>query len=1499
MDPFSKRNAVTVPREPDRAISPTTASTSLPNGEAPTWTAPESWAVDPLDGGEEPTLASSDEEVENPATKQANRKSKRMTLSHQARFKIRVYTASGTYHVLALGLHTTVEDLMPDLNKALLPDKGRQTHRLHLREKGRERLLASTERPAHIVRRRLEQAGYESTDGLECLGEEGLSFLLKFIFKSLLIGSPEDDMNFHSFTNIDLSSRALRAIPAVLHAKAEKIQKLVVSRNPMLEIPLDFVQSCANLHWLEMAHMSMKKIPDSVRAATSLERLDVSCNRIADLGDGLDRIEHLQELLLQNNRMENLPWYLPRLRSLHTLNMSNNKFKLLPSAVCQIQTLETLDVSFNTITELPEHIGQMRSLRKLILVGNQISAFPSQISELKRLEELDCRRNLVTDLTIVCMLEGLQSLRADHNTVHALDLSIGSRMSSLDVSHNDITRISLLPGPIGKTPYNLVSLDISYAKLSSLDDLALSQLTSLQTLKLDHNALKILPDSICNLTSLVTLQCSYGSLTELPVNIGNLHKLEFLDLHCNSLKQLPPSLWNCASLRVLSVASNLLKAFPHPPETQVVNIEFAANENLDLYDSDIDEFNQFARPTGWVPIRKTSTASVLAEDPLPPLSYSLLSLLAAENQFNDDTIPSLYPLKKVQTLNLSFNDVASLPAGFFQCFSYLDKLYLSGNKLATIPTDGLAQCKLSVLFLNGNRLTILPHDLGKIQTLSVLDVGSNILKYNIYNWEYDWNWNFNKNLRYLNLSGNKRLQIKSDVSMAKEMQLSRSGARPSTEATAKRGLGGFKGLDQLRVLGLMDVTITTTDLSTDIPDENEDRRVRTSQSVVNGMPYGIADNLGLDEHVNMFDLAQENRSQNSKESVFAMFGRAHPIANHNNRIARWLSENLLRILLLQLSRARDRSETTVVHTMRRTFLTLHKNLHDYVYQVHQNGRKMSQASSSTSYSSREKMAHLAGASGIVIYFMDRTMYVANVGNCLAVVSRHGVAQSVSRKHDPFDRSETARIRRAEGWVSPDGSVNGELDISRSFGFYSLFPVVNARPDVHKYDLTDLDEFVIVANRGLWDHMSYQTAVDIARTESADPMLAACKLRDIAVSYGAEGSTMIMVVGVGSGPNFIPRSVRPQPVDLNLSRLPYEVEPPTGHLALAFTDIVNSTHLWEVNPGMNTAMRIHNNVLRRQLRLCGGYEVKTEGDAFICSFPTALAAVWWCLSSQVALIHEEWPLEILECEDGKEVVDSLKRVISRGLAVRMGIHCGAPLCEPDPNTGRMDYFGPIVNRTARIMANANGGQVMCSNDVIREINAKILQTESDTEFIVPQRVIDGVKDIGISMVYVGERKLKGLEVPEMLSIIYPSGLEGRTELKEPRPDPGADKSRIQFSIAQMKRLGVLCLRLEALSASQVFQIRSSGANAQHDGEPEDDFYITGDPESLLPVMSSKSSDAELMALLQNFSVRIENAVGSLAHRHRSEQLGNLHTVLSGLRLTGQLDLASYQEILSVL
>ncbi|KAI0313942.1 phosphatase 2C-domain-containing protein [Amylostereum chailletii] len=1420
-------------------------------------------------------------------------------------YKIRVYRANGSYHVLTLGLAVTVVQLMPALNEHLLMPGERSMHRLYLKERGRERMLAHTERPADIVRRRLEQAGYGVADGLDTLGGEDLSFLFKFVYKSNVLGPAEEDLIFTAYEHVDLTNKSLRTVPIALYGHAEDITSLNLSRNPMLEIPLDFVQSCISLRELRLSNMSIKKVPQSVRNCTTLYGLDLSCNRIGDLNDaGLDRIPELTNLLAQNNRMESLPWYFPRLRSLRVLNISNNKFQVFPDVVCQMSSLVDLDISFNMLTELPDNIGQLTLLERLVMVGNRVKSIPDGCRRLVNLRELDCRRNNIEDLGAVSMLPMLEEFYVNHNAVHALDLSSGPHMTTIDACYNSITQISLLPGPVGQVPHALTSLNISHAKLTSLDDLALSQLTSLETLNLDYNNFRSIPESLGELTRLVNFSCSDNYLEALPTTIGRLQKLERLDVHNNNLPEIPASLWQCASLMRINMTSNLITVW-HSPATNPSSTPTPGSTLTLVPEPSTSPSNLLLNE------RKVSTTSSLAPVPprqLPPLVYSLERLYLGENRLGDDALPVLMVLKDLRVLNLSFNDIQEMPRFFFRDMSKLEELYMSGNKLASLPTEDLHRLThLEVLFLNGNRLQTLPQELGKVPSLAVLDVGSNVLKYNVTNWEFDWNWNFNQNLRYLNLSGNKRLEIKPDQT--------RKGHPFQTKTLAD--LAGFLGLTQLRVLGLMDVTTT---FAPNIPDDNEDRRVRTSFSEVNDMQYGIADNLGDRDYVSMFDLVTPNFRERRDEAIFAMFGRSQASAS-NSRISKYLHDNFASEFANALAALDAGKGEGVPDALRRAFLRLNRSTHDFLFSGGTSSRKMSIASQRSAALITAGDPSGLGASGVVAYIKGRTLYVANAGNALAVVSRRGNAQVVSTNHDPFNRGEIERIRAAEGWVSPKGLVNDEVNVSRSFGFYHLLPVVNARPDVTEYPLSDQDEFIIIANSGLWDYVSYQTAVDIARTDRTDPMIAAQKLRDFAISYGAEGSTMIMVIyttpSFSTGlrnpadslvdPDLFPsRPRRKDDVpDRTIARLEEEVPPPLGHLALVFTDIRNSTQLWETNGGMPTAMRMHHSLLRRQLRICGGYEVKTEGDAFMVAFQTVSAALLWCLNVQLQLLNEPWPKEILDCAEGRERRDAAGNVVERGLSLRMGIHCGIPVCERDYTTKRMDYYGPMVNRAARVEGAAAGGQIMITQDVLREIEARIFETGEETEYSAyqPTDTIDALRRLELAVIPVGKVKLKGLEMPEILSLVYPrellarhdldddgeedaaAGVQGEAEDEVPELD--ADAGPALCTVDQLRELSMLCIRVQALAGGRVFRPLPprKGSNAQipapepthepaPDPHPNPDAYFYGDTTMLLPTVPDRASEAEVASVLQYVLLQLEMAAQTIVARSSAPEVALL-------------------------
>jgi class 3 adenylate cyclase len=117
----------------------------------------------------------------------------------------------------------------------------------------------------------------------------------------------------------------------------------------------------------------------------------------------------------------------------------------------------------------------------------------------------------------------------------------------------------------------------------------------------------------------------------------------------------------------------------------------------------------------------------------------------------------------------------------------------------------------------------------------------------------------------------------------------------------------------------------------------------------------------------------------------------------------------------------------------------------------------------------------------------------------------------------------------------------------------------------------------------------------------------------------------------------------------------------------FTDIEGSTGLWEAAPeAMRAALARHDEIVRGTIEAHGGYVFATGGDGFGAAFGRAHDALAAAGDAQTALAAEVWP-------DGV------------ALRVRMGLHTG----EVDEREG--DYFGPAVNRAARIMAAGHGEQ----------------------------------------------------------------------------------------------------------------------------------------------------------------------------------------------------------------
>jgi adenylate cyclase len=1424
---------------------------TTPAPDAGAWDAPDSWAV--AKAGEENMARMAElnevDEDGNP-----------LEVNFGRPYCLRVFRNDSTFAVLSVPINTTVTDIVGLIRRKSFVTEDDDKYMITMKKHDLTRQLEKNERPLVIQRKLLQQAGYTDADKIEEVGRDDNSYLVRFTFLPLKvkgIASLADDPDTEflrgvsSFSQLDLSGKSLVTIPVQVHRRATEIVTLNLSRNLAVNVPKDFIQACSNLKELNFKSNEAWTVPPSFSYATRLTTLDMSNNRLEQLEHAeLNKLQSLLCLRLSNNKLTSLPPYFGQFKVLRSLNISSNSLTSFPEQLTDITTLTEVDMSFNLITDIPD-ISKWTRLQKLWATNNKLSgSFPESTRKLTSLKEIDIRHNALDNIDVFAALPELESFYCGYNHVSSFHGTF-QQIGRLELNNNPITRFD-----ITNSIPTLWHLNLSKAKLAALPDDLFAKVVNLKILTLDKNHFVSLSPNMGKLNRLEYLSIAQNALSSLPAEIGRLCELRYLDLRENNLNTLPPQIWFMRRLETLNLSSNVLGSFPKPgaplpallddtpipPDatgleisesilgslgalemrrpSQVSNAysqSWGSNGSPGSQSRKGSVASQFQNPRKPSLLSRGSEATIgtmttmtrkdssLSNRLLTTFAGSLKELHLADNRLQDEVFDELVLIQELRVLNLSYNILYDVPPKTLKRWQNLTELYLSGNELRSLPAEDLEDItQMRVLHINGNKFQVLPAELAKVKNLASMDVGSNLLKYNVSNWPYDWNWNWNHNLKYLNMSGNIRLEIK-----------------PGSSHKVGRGdkdLTDFGSLPKLRVLGLMDVTLRSA-----VPDQNEDRRVRTAGSQVGPMSYGMADTLGKNEHLSTMDLVVERFRSHEDEYMFGMFdGQA--LSQGGSRIARYLYDSFKDKFMQELDRLR--LPETAEDALRRTYLGLNKEIAIAVTHSNEYGRTDSRHPSRSIPSIPDLMEWdvTSGCVATVLFIKENELYVSNVGDATALlIDSEGSHKVITRKHDPTEPAERQRIKGAGGFVSRNGKLNDTLEVSRAFGYIKDSPTVIAAPHTARVSISENHELILIASRELWKYMSKDFAVDMARSERGDVSRAAQKLRDLAIAFGASDKIMVMVIGINDlqkrqrlqhrTPSM---SVSPSgnvdelyqisrrgrrdknaALDSKLSRLNEEIDPPTGQVTLVFTDIKNSTLLWETYPNaMRSAIKMHNDLMRRQLRMIGGYEVKTEGDAFMVSFPTVTSALLWCFTIQIQLLEVPWPPEILNSVHGEPVCDGDGNVIFRGLSVRMGMHWGSPVCEVDPVTKRMDYFGPMVNRSSRISSVADGGQITVSADFIAEIQ-HLLETNVDTDrsdsitgdevqqlFSDPdnpfaaqiKRELRSLSSQGFEVKELGERRLKGLENPEYIYLMYPHALSSRLLVQQQRAEAAEAQQR---------------------------------------------------------------------------------------------------------------------------
>jgi len=153
-----------------------------------------------------------------------------------------------------------------------------------------------------------------------------------------------------------------------------------------------------------------------------------------------------------------------------------------------------------------------------------------------------------------------------------------------------------------------------------------------------------------------------------------------------------------------------------------------------------------------------------------------------------------------------------------------------------------------------------------------------------------------------------------------------------------------------------------------------------------------------------------------------------------------------------------------------------------------------------------------GSTASTAILVGNHLYVANVGDSRAVISKAGKAIPLSEDHKPNRSDERKRIENAGGIVMWAGTwrVGGVLAMSRAFGNRMLKQFVVADPEIQEQEIDEELELLVLASDGLWDVVPNDDAVSLARTEE-EPEAAARKLTEAAFNRGSADNITCIVV----------------------------------------------------------------------------------------------------------------------------------------------------------------------------------------------------------------------------------------------------------------------------------------------------------------------------------------------------------------------------------------------------
>lgn len=807
-------------------------------------------------------------------------------------------------------------------------------------------------------------------------------------------------------------------------------------------------------------------------------------------------------LYLSGNKFTSLP---ENMKNVATVDLSNNSmgpsFPIhLAKALSSYISLEYLELKKNQLVNLDNF--ENTNIEKINLLQNRFHELPDQFfDKYPKLNTVNIDCNFLKDFqnqsssSIVTLSLSLNCIES----IKTATLSF-SQLSFLDLSKNQIKSI---PNNFSKSFPQLQNLDLSDNFISEIpenndDDLIFP--TTLKSLNISNNLLEKIPGSITCLPNLLILLVENNNITSLPQLNQSLKKIKASNNKINYIAQ-----QELKSLKDLDLSCNKISLFP-------TEIKMPKISTIILKRNQIKEIN-----FNYIPIN------------------SILST-------------------NVTVIDVSFNQIETIPKEIFTNLPNLHKFYAFYNKITSLPPE-ISNCnQLYALGISNNpikKLPKLPRSLDRIiaSNCEIDSIDSNIfVGPNTYSDIFLTHVDLSRNniesfptipsIQILNLSQNKLTKLPSitedlrilDVSM--NQLESNSDSMPqfiTGESITDLNLSYNKltkvpEFEDVSLLQMLEMTGNPIEGTLDISVLPFLKRIditETSISITgknNYLKEIISSTKGFSLSPikkNLYINQKKSQKENEKEVFSTKSGYSETIGLRNNMEDSIIIRDDLNLYCI--CDGHGGPETAKYASIRIAELfesRIKNNKYDFSF----NKDKESFFANILNQTEKElREQNLDDGSTLCLASLytnketgKRKIVTVNLGDARSLIIRsNGESRELTKDQRPAMRSEFERIHNAFGKLSNDNRVDGILGVARSLGDFKVFGI-GKKAEVEEFDIDDNDRYLVIGCDGVFDSLKNDEVAKIA-IDASSPTEAAFMIRNAAFGTLSGDNISVIVV----------------------------------------------------------------------------------------------------------------------------------------------------------------------------------------------------------------------------------------------------------------------------------------------------------------------------------------------------------------------------------------------------